>query len=239
MEKLRLSRYLSVVGVCSRRAAELLIKDGRILINGKKAELGEKVDPEKDRIMLDNKPIRQKTNPRSYFMLNKPRGYVTTLNDEAGRKCVADLTKGISTRVYSVGRLDKESEGLLILTDDGDLTNKLTHPSKHIPKTYRVTVKGNTSDEILKQLRSGVKLDDGYVTEPAEVKIHAEKEDRTILIITIFEGKNRQIRRMCEAVNLEVLLLKRIAMGKISLGHLKAGEYRLLTKNEIEYLKSI
>ncbi len=239
MEKMRLQKFLALSNVCSRRTAEELIKKGKVKINNIIAKIGDKIDPEKDRIYVDNKVIRYKPMPYSYFIVNKPRGYVTTLSDEAGRKCVVDLTKGITARVFPVGRLDRESEGLIILTNDGQLANTLTHPSKHISKVYRVTVKGIPSLEQLKQLRNGVTLDDGYNTMPAEVKVKTEKEDRTILTFTIREGKNRQIRRMCEAVSLEVLLLKRICVGKLQLGHLKLGAYRMLDDKEIQYLKSL
>jgi len=240
MEQMRLSRYLSQNSVCSRRAAEELIKQGRLKINGVTAQLGDKVDPDKDKILLDGKAVRQGHKARSYFMLNKPRGYVTTLKDESGRKCVADLISRINARVFYAGRLDKDSEGLLILTDDGELANKLVHPSKHISKVYRVTVKTpHVSLDVLKQLRTGVVLDDGYKTLPAEVKVSLEDENKTVLLITIYEGKNRQIRRMCEAVGLEVMLLKRIAYGKLRLGGLRTGQYRILTDEEIAYLKSL
>lgn len=239
MELMRLQKFLAQSNVCSRRTAEELIARGKVIVNNKKAEIGDKIDPEKDRVFIDGKAIRYKPMPFSYFIINKPRGYVTTMKDESGRKCIADLTGGITARVYPVGRLDKESEGLIILTNDGELANTLTHPSKHISKVYRVTVMGIPKLETLKELRNGVTLDDGYHTEPAEVKVHNEKEDRTILHFTIREGKNRQIRRMCEAVGLDVVLLKRIAVGKLKLGHLKNGEYRLLNDEEINYLKSL
>ena len=239
MEKIRLSKYLSQNSVCSRRNAEELISQGRLKINGNLAKLGDKVDPDRDKIYLDGKAVRQGHKTRSYFMLNKPRGYVTTLKDENGRKCVSDLLGGISSRVFYAGRLDMESEGLLILTDDGELANNLVHPKQHFPKVYRVTVKGEVKLETLKHLRTGVVLDDGYKTMPAEVKVAIVDETKTVLLITIYEGKNRQIRRMCDVVGLEIMLLKRIAYGKLRLGGLKTGQYRVLEDEEIAYLKNL
>ena len=239
MEKIRLSKYFSQNSVCSRRNADELIKQGRVKINGKIAVLGDTVDPEKDKILLDGKAVRMKKLRRSYFMLNKPRGYVTTMSDEQNRKCVKDLLGGINALVNYVGRLDRDSEGLLILTDDGELVAHLTHPSAHFPKVYRVTVKGHVPLDSLKKLREGVELDDGYITMPARVVLKEEKEDRTTLIITIYEGKNRQIRRMCDTLKFEVMQLKRIAFGNIKLGGLKLGGYRMLTDEEVEYLKGI
>ncbi|MEG0771407.1 MAG: pseudouridine synthase [Clostridia bacterium] len=239
MEKIRLSKALAQSGVCSRRNADVLIEEGKVKVNGKVAIIGDKVDVSQDKIMVDNKAIRYNVGKKSYFVLNKPRGYITTMKDEMDRKNISDLIKGISSRVVYAGRLDRESEGMLFLSDDGEMINKLTHPSTHLPKTYRVTVQGLVSLEVLKSLRTGVRLDDGYVTAPAEVKVRTEKEDRTVLTLTIFEGKNRQIRRMCDALGFDVLQLKRIAIGNIRIGSLKTGQYRMLNDEEVAYLKSL
>lgn len=241
MEQLvRLQKFLADSGVCSRRAAEALIQDGKVKVGGKTASIGDKVPSNCTTITIDGRRIYPAKKEHAYFMLYKPRGYVTTAKDELSRKCVADLVAKERTRIYPVGRLDKDSEGMLIMTNDGELANKLTHPKNRIPKTYRAIVTGQVSADVLRRLSSGVYIEElDFTTSNAKVDVHSVKDDRTILLITIYEGKNRQIRRMCEVCGLEVLRLKREKIGKLSIGTLKAGQYRKLTEKEVAYLKSL
>lgn len=236
-QQVRLQKYIADAGVCSRRAAEKLIEEGRVTVNGKPTHLGQKVTGN-EKICVDGEPIKLRRET-VYLMLYKPRGYVTTSSDEMGRKCVIDLLGSVSQRVYPIGRLDKDSEGLLLLTNDGELANRLMHPRHHIGKTYRTIVSGNVTRDQIVSLTNGVVLDDGYKTRTADVEVLRAKEDRTVLSITIYEGKNRQIRRMCEAVGLQVLRLKRERIGTLSIGTLRAGQYRKLSEKEIEYLKTL
>ncbi len=232
--EVRLQKYLSECGVASRRKAEELILAHKVKVNGRYAELGDKIRPGKDTVTVSGKKvIKNKRN--TYIMLNKPRGYVTTLSDEKGRKCVADLVKNVGTRVFPVGRLDRDSEGLLILTDDGEFANKLTHPKNHIPKTYRVTVRPSVNDGQIAALTEGIILD-GRRTMPSEIRVITREEGRVVLQIIIYEGRNRQIRRMCEAVGLEVARLKRTQIGSVKLGMLKNGDWRNLTDEEVHKL---
>ena len=182
------------------------------------------------------KKIEPKEIKNYYVMLYKPRGYVTTMSDEKGRKCVADLVKDIPDRIYPVGRLDKDSEGLLIMTNDGDFANNLIHPSKNIWKKYRVTVRPGINEKQLTKLCVGIEIDSG-VTQPAQVNVVAEEKERTVLEISIQEGKNRQIRKMCEAVGLEVARLKRVSIGLLKLGMLKPGKWRNLTEDELKLIR--
>lgn len=234
---IRLQKYLSQSGIASRRKAEELILDGKVKVNGRTAILGCKIDPRKDVVTIDKKRIRP-SKTRRYIMLYKPRGFVTTMKDELGRKSVDMLIEDVGERVYPVGRLDKDSEGLLLFTNDGEFANYMAHPRCHIPKTYRVTVRPPMNDEQLNSLISGVTLDDGYKTQPAEVTITLNEPNRIVLLITIHEGKNRQIRRMCEAVGLELIRLKRISIGQLRLGMLPQGKWRELTENEVRTLYS-
>lgn len=239
-QQIRLQKFLADCGICSRRAAEKLITDGRVKIGPKPAVLGDKVPQNSTSVRVDGEQIFPRKRDNTYIMLYKPRGYVTTAKDELGRKCVAELVSKERVRLYPVGRLDKDSEGLLIMTNDGELANKLMHPKNHIPKTYRAIVKGAVSADVLRTLTNGVYLEElDYTTSSADVEVHDVKDDRTVLLITIYEGKNRQIRRMCEAVGLEVLRLKRERIGKLSIGTLKAGRYRRLSEKEISYLKTL
>ena len=233
---MRIHKFIAESGYCSRRAAEDLIREGKVLVNKKPAVIGQEIDPEKDCVYCEGHRLRLKVANKRYFICYKPRGVITAMKAQDERSVVADLIGGIKGRVYPIGRLDRDSEGLLLLTDDGEAAQKLTHPSHEIGKTYRVTVKGEPSNEQLDTLRNGVTLDDGDVTLPAQVEIHAQKDGKTVLHITIREGKNRQIRRMCDAVGLEIHLLKRIAIGNLSIGHLQPGEYRPLTTKETEEL---
>ena len=232
----RLQKLLSAAGVCSRRAAEDYINAGRITVNGQVAELGQRGDPERDDIRVDGKPLA-KREALVYLLLNKPRGYVTTLSDEKGRKNVADLVKDCGVRVYPVGRLDLDSEGLLLMTNDGEFANQIMHPKYHINKTYRVTVRPDINDEQAMQLAEGVELD-GVRTAPAQVMVLTKEPGRVVIQIVISEGRNRQIRRMCEAVGLEVARLKRVSIGPVRLGMLPPGQWRMLTVPEMSSLQS-
>lgn len=235
--KIRLQKHLSACGVASRRKAEELIMAGKVKVNGHIAKIGDSVDPKRDKITVSGKNVVA-TNQKVYIMLHKPRGYVTTLSDEFSRKCVADLVKDVPAKVFPVGRLDKDSEGLLFMTNDGDFANRITHPSSHVNKTYRVTVKGGVDDEKLDKLCSGVVID-GVKTLPCDAFIAEKKPDRTVLIFIIQEGRNRQIRKMCEAVKLEVIRLKRTEIAGVKLGMLGQGKWRDLNEKEIHRLESI
>lgn len=236
----RLQKILSGAGICSRRAAEDFLRDGRIKINGLTALLGDSADPETDEITLDDRPVIRKSE-HIYLMLNKPRGYVTTLSDEAGRKTVLDLIPEIKTRVFPIGRLDMHSEGMLLMTDDGELFQRLTHPSHEIYKEYlvRLTPDGPESEPPEIVLSRPMEID-GQKLLPALVRhIETLPEGGYILTMSIREGKNRQIRRMCTHCGYTVNALRRVAEGKIKLGNLQTGKWRYLTQAEIEYLKSI
>ena len=232
--KIRLQKFLSEAGVASRRKAEEMIRNGMVKVNGAVAQIGDSVDPKKDTVVVKGKKIRKESNLR-YILLNKPRGYVTTTDDDLGRKCVLELVRDIKERIYPVGRLDRVSEGALILTNDGAFANAMMHPSRHVPKTYRVTVRPGITAEQIDMLSTGIDLD-GRMTAPAEVRIISKEDDRAVLEIVLYEGRNRQIRRMCEAVSLEVARLRRIAVGSVKLGMLQTGEWRDLTPAEVESL---
>lgn len=236
--EIRLQKFLAEAGVASRRASERLIIQGRVKVNNKVVhKLGTKIDPQKDKVEVDDKVCN--AIPKDlYILLNKPVGVVTTVKDPHGRPTVIDLIKGIDQRVYPVGRLDMDSEGLLILTNDGRVTYKITHPKYEIEKTYEVLVKGIVDNKKIKTLETGVKLTDG-ITSPAKVKILKTNKNSTLLQIIIHEGKNRQVRRMCEAVGHPVLLLKRTHIGKLSLKGIKSGKWRHMTDEEIKYIKSL
>ena len=238
MEEMRLQKYLAMCGVASRRAAEEIILQGRVKINGEKCTvLGTKV-ADGDIVSLDGEEIKLEEK-KYYIMLNKPTGYMTTVSDEEGRPTVMDLITDISKRVYPVGRLDRNSEGLLIMTNDGDFANKLTHPRHEIPKIYRVSVRGIPNTEQLKRLGSEMKID-GYKILPVKVELISRartSDEPSVLQMTLYEGRNRQIRKMCEAVDLKIRRLTRVSIGKISLGSLPTGRWRRLTKKEIDYLK--
>lgn len=232
--KIRLQKFLSEAGVASRRKAEDMIRAGAVKINGVKASIGDSVDPKKDTVTVKGKRVRKESNLR-YILLNKPRGYVTTADDELGRKCVTQLVTEVKERVYPVGRLDRVSEGALIMTNDGEFANMMMHPSHHVPKTYRVTVRPGITNEQVETLESGIELD-GKMTLPAQVHVISKEEGRAVLEIVLYEGRNRQIRRMCEALELEVARLRRVAVGPVKLGMLKPGQWRDLTPAEVQTL---
>lgn len=223
-------------GVASRRKSEDLIRAGKVKVNGHVAEIGMKINPRKDLVTVGKQKLTNVKNRKMvYVMLNKPRGYVTTVSDELGRKTVMDLLPDFGCRIYPVGRLDKDSEGLLLLTNDGSFTNCMTHPSHEYAKVYRVTVRPAVNDDILFNLRNGIEID-GRKTAPCEVTVLTEEENRVVLEFILHEGRNRQIRKMCESQGLEVARLKRISIGPVKLGMLKQGDYRELTEQDVKKL---
>jgi len=233
----RIQKYMSDCGIMSRRAAEREIAEGLVIVNGLPAEIGVKIDPSCDVVEYKGKKItRNRKDGYTYIMLNKPCGYVTTLSDEQGRHCVAELVKDAGVRVYPVGRLDMYSEGLLLLTDDGALTERLTHPKHEIPKIYHIKLKGEILPEQMKILTSPMIIDD-YEIRPVGCSVVNRIDGDTVLEMTLYEGRNRQIRKMCEQADLKILSLRRIAIGELKLGDLKRGEWRYLSKFQVEYLK--
>ena len=230
----RLQKILSARGICSRRKAEELIAAGRVTCNGKVCVVGDAADPEKDEIRVDGTLIPSASD-HVYIMLNKPRGYVTTLSDEKGRPNAAQLID-CGARVYPVGRLDMDSEGLLLFTNDGELANQLMHPSHEVNKTYRVLVQG-FSEEKLEKLKQPIELD-GYLIRKPDVKLLRKRDrEQAQLLVTIHEGRNRQVRRMCDAAGMKVLRLQRISEGKVKLGDLELGKWRFLSGEEVSSLK--
>jgi len=234
--KERIQKILAKMGIASRRKAEEMIEEGRVIVNGKVARLGEKADPAVDHIKVDGK-LLTKPEPKVYFIFNKPKGVVTSLYDPEGRPTIKDFLKGIRQRVYPVGRLDYDSEGLLILTNDGELAHSILHPSKEIQKTYMVKVKGKIDEDSIEKLRKGVKIEGG-ITAPAKVIKISETEENSWIEITIHEGRKRQIRRMLLKVGHPVLKLKRIKIANLKLGSLKSGEIRRITPEELKKLRS-
>lgn len=230
----RLQKLLADCGIASRRKAETMIEHGQVKVNGITAKVGDKVDPKKDKVSVNGKPLVTKVR-NVYVMLHKPRGFITTMSDERDRRCVAQLVADIPERVYPVGRLDRDSEGLLLLTNDGEFANMMTHPSMHVPKTYRVTVRPAITDDQLTELTMGIVIE-GQKTAPAVVRVVSQEPGRVVLEIVLYEGRNRQIRKMCEALGLEVARLKRIAVGPVKLGMLQQGDYRHLTREEVKKL---
>ncbi len=233
---IKLQKYFTDCGVLSRRAAEEEIRQGRVTVNGAIAELGQRIDPDHDLVEYRGKIIRPQSADKLCLLLNKPRGVVTTLSDEKGRPTVASLVTDAGRRVYPVGRLDMDSDGLLLLTDDGELANRLTHPRHEIPKIYRVTVRGTVSDELLRRLNESMTID-GYDILPVKTERLSSNAETTLLSMELFEGRNRQIRKMCASVGLSVLRLQRIAIGELTLGSLPQGKWRRLTDEEIAYLR--
>lgn len=230
----RLQKMLADCGVASRRKAEELIAAGYVKVNGETAQIGDKVDVKKDKVTVHGRNVVKDVR-NVYLMLHKPRGFITTMSDEMDRKCVAELVSDVSERIYPVGRLDRESEGMLLMTNDGAFANKLTHPSMHVPKTYRVTVRPSVTEEQLTQLAVGVLLD-GKMTAPAEVRVVSQEPGRVVLEIVLYEGRNREIRNMCDAIGLDVARLKRTAVGPVKLGMLQPGKWRYLTNEEVKKL---
>ena len=231
--KIRIQKMIADSGFCSRRKAEALISGGRVKLNGHPVKLGDKCTF-RDLITIDGERISMPRKKKFiYIMLNKPRGYVTTVSDEMDRKCVMDLLDGVEERVYPVGRLDRNSEGLLLFTNDGDFANDIMHPSRHISKTYRVTVRPDISEQQLLTLQNGVEM-----TLPANVVVKDKQQGRVVLLITIKEGRNRQIRKMCEAVGLEVARLRRISIGPLKLGMLKPSAWRELSADELRAIRT-
>ena len=235
MEKIRLQKFISDSGLMSRRAAEGEIERGNISVNGHVAAIGTKIDPASDVVTYKGKRIRFERKKYTYIMLNKPRGYLSSTTDDRGRKCVTDLLEGVDARVYPVGRLDLVSEGILLLTDDGELKNRLTHPKHTIGKVYRVKIAGKISDEQMEILTSELVID-GYKIQPVTVSISSEDESGTVLKMTLFEGRNRQIRKMCEAAGLTVKRLSRVSIGNLKLDGLPVGKWRYLEQHEVDYL---
>ncbi len=233
-EKVRLQKILAASGVASRRGAEEIIAAGRITVNGVPASVGDSAVPGKDLILLDGEPLTP-PEKKVYLALHKPRGFVTTLHDERDRKCVAMLVEDAGVRVFPVGRLDKDSEGLLLMTNDGAFANAVAHPAQHVAKTYRVTVRPGVNEDQLNRLASGIEID-GQRTAPAKVKVLQQEAGRVVLEIILYEGRNREIRRMCEALGLEVARLKRTAIGPVRLGMLPQGKHRELTAEELRGL---
>ena len=231
----RLQKLLSAAGVCSRRAAETYLTAGRVTVNGEPARLGQRADPDRDEILVDGRPLTPRAKP-VYILLNKPRGYVTTLSDEQGRKTVAELVADCGARVYPVGRLDLDSEGLLLLTNDGDWAQHLLHPSHEVEKTYHVSVFGPVAGAAAR-LAAMTDLE-GEPIRPARVEVLRQTSRTAVLAVTIHEGKNRQIRRMCAQCGLTVKRLRRVQEGPLKLGNLPSGKWRDLSENEVEALRT-
>lgn len=235
-EGIKLQKYFTELGIMSRRSAEQVISNGEVTVNGEPATLGQRIVPERDRVVYNAQVLGEDSIGQKYYiMFNKPRAVITSLSDEHGRRCISDFISDIPVRVYPVGRLDYNSDGLLILTNDGELTNMLTHPKHMVPKIYLVKVSGKVSAARLEKLRSPLVID-GYEIMPVEVMIVDESDTSTIMQMMLFEGRNRQIRKMCDIVGLNILRLKRVAIGSVELSDLPAGKWRYLTQKEIDHL---
>ncbi|SKA83115.1 23S rRNA pseudouridine2605 synthase [Caloramator quimbayensis] len=234
--KERLQKYMARCGVASRRKCEEIILQGRVTVNGITVNDITIIDDEKDVVKIDGKTIKPETE-KIYIMLNKPVGVITSAKDEKNRKTVLDIVK-VKERIYPVGRLDYDTSGLLILTNDGEAAYKMTHPSKEIDKVYIARVKGIPTKDEIKNFEAGLKIDD-YITSPSKLKIIKSMEKESVLQIIIHEGRNRQVRKMCEKIGHPVIKLKRIRIGKLNLGDLREGEWRNLTESEIDYIKSL
>lgn len=236
-EKIRLQKFLAQCAIASRRGAEEMILQGKVKVNGRPAQLGDKVDPTHDKVVVAGRRLVN-TEKKMYIMLHKPRGFVTTMSDEQDRRCVADLVADAGVRLHPVGRLDRNSEGLLFMTNDGEFTNILTHPSHHVSKVYRVTVKEKVAEEQLDKLRSGIVID-GQKTLPCDADVIQKEADRTVMRIVLYEGRNREIRKMCESLGLTVIRLKRTEIAGIKLGMLPQGRWRELNEKEVRKLMSV
>ncbi|MFQ6044646.1 MAG: pseudouridine synthase [Candidatus Poribacteria bacterium] len=234
---MRLEKFLSEAGISSRRHAKQIISEGRVMVNGGKVFIpGTHIAPDTDVIKLDGKPISL-VKKKVYIVMNKPAGYLSTASDDRNRPTVLNLLRNLPVRVYPVGRLDLDTEGLLLLTNDGELAHQITHPRYHVDKVYIAWVKGHPDEAALEKLRRGIRIEDG-VTAPAKAIVTERTDTHTCLKITIHEGKKRQVKRMCRAVGYEVQHLKRIQIGPIKLGNLRVGKYRRLSSKEVEELKS-
>ena len=237
MDEMRLQKFLAMAGIASRRKCEEFIEQGLIIVNGKVvAELGTKVNPSTDKVIYNGKEVKIEEEKHVYILLNKPIGFVTTADDQFGRDTVLDLVKAVKRRVVPVGRLDMYTSGALILTDDGDFVYKVTHPKHEITKTYTVTVKGITLEEEVQKLRDGVQIEGGYITKPAKARIIKTdiEKNQSRIEIEIHEGKNRQVRKMCEAIGKRVLALHRSKIGKVGVKDLKIGTWRYLNDSEVK-----
>ncbi len=232
---MRINKYLAMCGVASRRECDNIILSGRVTINGNLATIGSNVG-DKDDVLVDGKKVSVQSH--EYYILNKPKGYISTVSDDKGRKTIMDLLPSTVGRIYPVGRLDYDSEGLIILTTDGELAQHLTHPSNEVPKTYLVKIEGTCTEAQLNPIRSGIEID-GYVTKKAKAHIVETNKAYTKIHVTITEGKNREVRKMFSAIGKEVILLKRIKVGELTLRGLDRGAFRPLTPEEIAYLKNI
>jgi len=234
IKTVRLDKFISNSGLISRRSTKKLLVDQNVTVNGNRVkEVGTRIDPLNDKVAINGKLIIP--NQLVYYLLNKPKGYISTTSDELGRENVTALID-TKLRIYPMGRLDKDTHGLLILTNDGQLTHKLIHPKYHIAKTYKLVLANAPSQRQLRLLSEGVNLDDGR-TLPAKVSVEKQSNLKTTLLVTIYEGRNRQIRRMCDALGLNLIDLSRISFGPLALGRLKSGQYRILTKKEVDQLK--
>ncbi len=236
--EVRIQKFISDCGIMSRRAAEKEIEAGNVTVNGKPAVIGQKINPARDKVKVGTTPCRRNNDDKIYIMLNKPRGYVTTMSDEKGRKCIPELLSDLPVRVYPCGRLDMESEGLLLLTNDGEVAERLMHPRFEHEKIYHVKVRTEISPEVVKKLGEPMEID-GYKIKPVTVAIVSRKEGNTVLRFTLSEGRNRQIRKMCEKCGLQVMRLRRIAVGELNIGTLRPGQWRFLNHAETEYLKNL
>ena len=236
-EKIRLQKFLAQCAVSSRRGAEELIAAGKVKVNGRPAKLGDKVDPFHDKVTVAGKRLVN-TEKKMYIMLHKPRGFVTTMSDEQNRRCVADLVADAGVRLFPVGRLDRNSEGLLFMTNDGEFANILTHPSRHVAKVYRVTVRETVGEDKLDKMRDGMMIE-GKKTLPCDADVIQREDNRTVLRIVLYEGRNREIRKMCEQLGLTVIRLKRVEVAGVKLGMLPQGRWRELNEKEVHRLMSI
>lgn len=230
----RLQKFMADNGIASRRKCEEMIEQGLVKVNGETAHIGDKVNPKKDKVSVRGRKISVQDNMR-YIVLHKPRGYITTMQDEQGRKCVAELVQDVGVRIYPVGRLDRESEGMLLMTNDGAFSNAMTHPTRHVPKTYRVTIRPTITDEQIAAFQDGIEID-GRMTAPANIRVIDKSEGRVVVEVILYEGRNRQIRRMFEELGIEVARLKRTAVGSIKLGMLPQGKWRELNEEEVRKL---
>lgn len=234
---MRINKYLASLGVASRRKVDALIEAGKVRVNGRIAKLGEQIKPGEDKILVNSKEVGG-VKEKVYFAVNKPKGVISTVRDTDGRPTVVSLVRS-RERLFPVGRLDSESEGLMLLTNDGELMQHLTHPKYHVPKVYEVVVLGSVGEEKIGRMRSGMRLRNGDVTQPAKVTVQSRDEHKTILTVELGEGKNRQIRRMCEALHLHLLNLKRVSMGSINLSDLGSGKVRELSEAERKELYKV